>query len=378
MKTEGRGDSPDLHTESNRKPRATNPGLLSWGARIFLCVYSTCLFCNVNLGTNEVVESFPVGRRLSFDAANGRLWVVCRKCERWNLSPLEERWEAIEECERRFRDTRLRVSTDNIGLARLSEGLELVRVGAALRPEFAAWRYGDQFGRRRRRKLVRVGLGVGIVGGAVAGGIALGVSAGVGFGSGGWWIWRGIYAGYRRIAYGSPDAVVARVPYEDSLLGTQLFALKRKQLPEVRLGSAGEGRLLLSLPKEGRVVHLSGDAAERAVGYVLPAINWAGAERREVDQAVQLIEESRKPPVEFVHEVAQRSGVGRRLHELPSAARLALEMASHEESERRAMQGELALLETAWRQAEEIAKIADNLLVPPSVDEFLERNRGKR
>ena len=39
------------------------------------------------------------------------------------------------------------------------------------------------------------------------------------------------------------------------------------------------------------------------------------------------------------------------------------------------MEGELALLEAAWRQAEEIAKIADNLLVPSSVDEFVEKNR---
>ena len=43
------------------------------------------------------------------------------------------------------------VDTDNIGIARLREGLELVRIGPALRPEFAAWRYGDQFGRRRMR-----------------------------------------------------------------------------------------------------------------------------------------------------------------------------------------------------------------------------------
>jgi hypothetical protein len=62
-------------------------------------MYSTCLFCNANLGSNEVVEHFPVGRRLAFDATKGRLWVVCRSCERWCLSPLEERWEAIEECE---------------------------------------------------------------------------------------------------------------------------------------------------------------------------------------------------------------------------------------------------------------------------------------
>lgn len=341
-------------------------------------MYGTCLFCNANLGANEVIESFPVGRRLAFDAANGRLWVVCRKCERWNLSPLEERWEAIEECERRFRDTRLRVSTDNIGLARLSEGLELVRVGPALRPEFAAWRYGDQFGRRRRRRMVRAGLGVGIVGGAIAGGIALGVSAGVGFGSGGWWIWRGIYAGYRRIAYGSPETVVARVPYEDPKTGSQVFTLQRRHLPDVRVGITDERKLMLSLPRGRATVHMTGSEAERAVSYVLPAINWAGAERREVDEAVQLIEQSRKAPVEFVHDVARNAGAGRRLQDLPSAARLALEMASHEESERRAMEGELALLEAAWRQADEIAKIADNLLVPPSVDEFVERNRSKR
>lgn len=339
-------------------------------------MYATCLFCNAGLGGNEVVESFPVGRRLAFDAANGRLWVVCRKCERWNLSPLEERWEAIEECERRFRDTRLRVSTDNIGLARLSEGLELVRVGPALRPEFAAWRYGDQFGRRRRRQLIRVGLGVGIVGGAVAGGIALGVSAGIGVGGGGWWIWRGIYAGYRRIAYGSPEAVVARVPYDD---GRKVVALRRQQLGEVRLGTGREGRLFVSIPRADHVgaVHLYGDEAQRAAGYVLPAINAAGAERREVQRAVELIEQSRRSPEDFVRDIARGVGGGGRVLNLPNATRLALEMASHEESERRAMEGELALLEAAWKQAEEIAKIADNLLVPPSVDEFLERNRAK-
>lgn len=339
-------------------------------------MFATCLFCNASLGSNQVVEWFPVGRRLAFDAANGRLWVVCRKCERWNLSPLEERWEAIEECERRFRDTRLRVSTDNIGLARLAEGLELVRVGPALRPEFAAWRYGDQFGRRRRRMLVRAGLGVGVIGGAVAGGIALGASVGVGFGTGGWWIWRAVYGGYRRIAHGSPEAVVARIRYDD---GQRVLALRRRQLGDIRLGTHGDA-LLLSLPFPSRTgsVHLTGDEAQRAAGYVLPAINWAGAEKREVQDAVQLIEQSQKSPGDFVHDLARRAGVSRALRDLPNATRLALEMASHEESERRAMEGELALLEAAWKQAEEIAKIADNLLVPPTVDEFLERNRAKR
>ena len=101
-------------------------------------MYSTCLFCNTSLGANEIVEHFPVGRRLAFDSTKGRLWAVCTHCRNWNLAPIDERWEAIEECERAFRGTPLRVSTDNIGLATMREGLDLVRVGKPLRPEFAA------------------------------------------------------------------------------------------------------------------------------------------------------------------------------------------------------------------------------------------------
>jgi hypothetical protein len=46
---------------------------------------------------------------------------------------------------------------------------------------------------------------------------------------------------------------------------------------------------------------------------------------------------------------------------LSSTECLALEMALHEESERRALEGELALLEAAWRDAERIAHIADTI-----------------
>ena len=55
---------------------------------------------------------------------------------------------------------------------------------------------------------------------------------------------------------------------------------------------------------------------------------------------------------------------GRALVGLPHPVRLALEMAAHEESERRALEGELSVLEDAWRQAEEIAAIADDLFIP--------------
>lgn len=77
--------------------------------------------------------------------------------------------------------------------------------------------------------------------------------------------------------------------------------------------------------------------------------------------------------------VANRSEPNRAiLASLPARDRLALEMALHEESERRAMDGELAALEAAWREAEEIAHIADNLFIVPSVEEQFEAMRRKR
>src|ERR1041385_1711490 len=141
-------------------------------------MYATCLFCQKDLGRNETFETFPVGRRLAFDAAKGRLWVVCPHCERWNLSPLEERWEAIEKAESLYRGARRRVTMDQIGFAKLRDGTELVRVGQPLRPEFAAWRYGDQVRRRRRRQMLIAGAGVTALGAVVVGGAVAGASVG--------------------------------------------------------------------------------------------------------------------------------------------------------------------------------------------------------
>ena len=50
------------------------------------------------------------------------------------------------------------------------------------------------------------------------------------------------------------------------------------------------------------------------------------------------------------------------------ASPVALEMALHEETERRALDGELAMLEAMWREAEQIAAIADRLPELPAPD----------
>ena len=336
-------------------------------------MYATCLFCNGPLGANTAIEPFPVGERLAFDAAKGRLWVVCRKCERWNLSPLEERWEAIEECERRYRDTRLRVSTDNIGLARLKEGLVLVRIGAPQRPEMAAWRYGDQFGRRRKRKMIRVGIGVGAVGGIVGGLVTAGIATGASLGGAWWALSRGAEAGYRRIVYGDPKAIVARVP----LPGGHRLAIRRNQLDKIKLKPDADGAGWgLAVPTGAALTTITGEDALRAAGQVLPAVNWGGATQAEIERATEMLERAEDVRGLFTW-TAQTKLTPSELSKIDTPIRLALEMAAHEDSERRALEGELHLLEAAWRDAEEIAAIADDMFLPSSVGEFIDKHRAK-
>jgi hypothetical protein len=54
----------------------------------------------------------------------------------------------------------------------------------------------------------------------------------------------------------------------------------------------------------------------------------------------------------------------RKLSGLPGYVRLAIEMAAHEEQERRFLTLHLSVLEDAWKEAEQIAAIADDLLLP--------------
>ena len=343
-------------------------------------MYSTCLFCKTDLGANEAIEQFPVGRRLAFDAAKGRLWVVCRKCERWNLTPVEERWEAIEECERSYRGTKLRVSTDQIGLARLSEGLELVRIGQPLRPEFAAWRYGDQFGRRRRRTIMQMsamvaaGATIPIVGPVV--GLSLG---GVGVAS--------IQIANLGIGIYRQRRIVARLPAPD---GSHFLVRREQAKGTIMLPPRGREPWGLSIAhRKGRdpavpwwrydtdteTTDIRGVDAMRAAAQLLPYLNRKGASERVVGSALKLATKDSDPMETFdtAARVAAKLtswndwGQAGQLVRLPADLLLALEMVSHEDSERRALEGELHLLEEAWKEAEEIAGISDDLFLPSEI-----------
>ena len=80
---------------------------------------------------------------MAYDPHRGRLWTVCSACFRWNLTPLEDRWETLEACERAVRDEgRILVRTVNLSLVEVKEG-GLIRVGSPPRSEFVDWRYGS-------------------------------------------------------------------------------------------------------------------------------------------------------------------------------------------------------------------------------------------
>jgi hypothetical protein len=364
-------------------------------------MYRTCLFCSADLGSNDSIEEFPVGRSIAFDAWKGRLWAVCPKCARWNLAPIEERWEATEAAEKQFRDSRLRAQSENVGLAKLRDGTRLVRIGQALPGEMAAWRYGGQLVSRRNRYLL-VTAGVAVAAGALVFGVpSLLAVAGISVSG----MQPLLNVGNLLYQRKRAQRVVHRFGADDSPTGAPL-ELRRWQLNGAQVvDDAGDVALHLpnaleSEPQRtvgGRAVWsmpgmtVTGPAARTVLSRVMVDANASGASRRDVERALELL--AREPSAEdYLRSMAAReaglplrrvANFGRRRGrrrvlgrlrgdvmpvevqqtrgKLARPESLALEMALHEETERRALQGELAALEAAWRDAEEIAAIADAL-----------------
>ena len=344
-------------------------------------MYRTCIFCSADLGSNQSIEEFPVGRSIAFDGWKGRLWAVCPRCARWNLAPLEERWEATEAAEKRFRDSRLRAHSENVGLAKLPDGTRLIRIGRALPGELAAWRYGGQLLRRRRQYLI---VGAAAAAGALA---VVGGMAALGVGGGLAWMWSmaaNSWEEQRR------KKVIHRIAAADSPTGREI-AVRRWHVQGAWLDDAGGNGIVLHVPDVDRekrqqdgwgrtrfseAVPLPDPHARAVLGRAMVHVNNKGASRSRVQDAVGLLAEA--PSAEEYLRGLARGGhvLGKREdmrgRQLAAPAALALEMALHEETERRALEGELAVLEAAWREAEEIAAIADVL-----PDDPVDRLRGR-
>lgn len=285
-----------------------------------------------------------------------------------------------------FRHTLVRVSTDNIGLARMADGLELIRIGAPLRPEFASWRYGRHFGVRRRRTHIVAGTGIAAaavtaiaLGPTLAPALTLGAISIVAFPGlttvMGAIPMVGVLAAHDYLTY---DRVIARLPH-----GRRVVTVRAKHLGDIELKTdhTGDGATLHVMHDDGWAEFADGEAIH-ATSVLLTGANRYGASDASVQDAVRQIEDAGDAPSFLAAASSRNSWRGGRVMSLlnsyrglgamhlNSTERLALEMAVHEENERRAMEGELAVLASAWRDAEQIAAIADDELTPPKLYEI--------
>jgi hypothetical protein len=296
----------------------------------------------------------------------------------------------------------------------VADGTELVRVGAPLRPEFAAWRYGAVLRRREWRHLVRhaPSIGVGLAGGGVylagwvfvtGGGVATLVGGGAILGGGaatvaGMWALNKVGSALgaleertARAFLGSSVSVAARVRTGSG----DPLVVRRGHLAESMLRATAGRELGVALRHDGGVAELAGDDARRALAAVAPALNLSGAGAATVRDAVHSIE-VRGGSDAYLRTITRWVGRATRapagtptrwtpespipdtgLYGLTDPQRLALEIALHEEQERRAMDGELAALEQAWRDAEGLAAIADALALPTRVERAYEALRAR-
>jgi hypothetical protein len=185
----------------------------------------------------------------------------------------------------------------------------------------------------------------------------------------------------------------------------KVLRVYRADLDHTRLTAGEEGAdpWRLHLKHSYGRVELQGQRARRALGAILARVNRGGAASGTVRDATSLLADAGAPEQvarmvagvakaragNFAAEYAayqrgdwlkepfkpdriskqswtrgQEPSNPGALPRLPRALRLALEMSLHEDSEQAALEGELALLEAAWREAEELAAIADGLLTP--------------
>lgn len=172
-----------------------------------------------------------------------------------------------------------------------------------------------------------------------------------------------------------------------ALIHVQLRHLRKTS---IRIGT--DGSFGLDLEHSTGELRLDGAEARRVATMILPAVSRLGGTRDEIQQAVGRLERAggaegylaqaarhgqriSRHARGIMHEPADDYETG--LLALSTPFTLALEMALHEEQERRALEGELAELEKAWLEAEEIGAIADSLLLPEWVEDAVRRMRGE-
>lgn len=347
-------------------------------------MYERCLRCERAFGRNTELTHLPIGRRVAFDATTGRLWVICTRCDQWNLTPLEERWEAVTECERIAAAAEAQVSTGTMGLARTTSGFELLRVGGLPRDELANWRYGRAVRGRQLRMVAGLALAAGAAG-------LVGILGETSFHSGEFGAWSAVAS---CLALTHVWRRPPRLRLRFTLRSGRRLTVWGWDLSRVRFAWDRIGATLV-LPEGGRTLQLRGIDALAALGALLPALDRADAATVDIAAAVKIVDEAehaerrrarrvrrglrgRDGAEEYPArpwEIIARSSPTRVLEAMTPERRLALEMAVTEDLERLAMRALAADAVDDWRAADEIGQIADDLLLPEGVAAWIRMHR---
>lgn len=357
-------------------------------------MYEECQVCRRSLGHNTSIAHMPVGRRLAYDAVRGRLWIVCTKCEEWSLTPLEERWEAIEECEQLFNTAAVHVASrapsSTIGMAQAGD-VELLRIGDAPRDDIANARYGPRLLRRRARR-TRVATIVGIAAGAEVGALVL-----VGASTGSMQATAYLAAAGLYVAYWIGSAAdrfrLTRCRRPDgSTVWLTAADLQTVQVPPQRTQREWNGTdlALWNGKVDERFYH---DAVLTPLGAVLPALNASGGSRLTIASAVKLVDDAEAAVMrDAANATSLRDRKGRAawqrllqgtkgseafLYCRPLVERLALEIAVAEELERSALAQHVASVNARVPGESEVADIADNMFLPQGIVDWIARYKTR-
>jgi hypothetical protein len=325
-------------------------------------MFTRCLFCHGPFVENGHLAHMPRGRRIAFDPVQGRLWVICEGCHRWNLAPIEERDAALYELERLARDhARPLGRTANVTLMQAGP-LTLVRVGDAGLTEQAWWRYGRELRRRKasfeskRSRVTAYTFGamqyLGDVIGFSDGDVAIDwsdtpVADVLRWRRFGWAAWHG------RETCPYCNSTLRALRYD---LGWWVYPLR-----------GADGRLGVGIPCQRcdpwtpeKVYELHGDVAENVLRRLLAYQNIGGASERKITDAARAIEEAGSAGA-FA---AGIGGRGESLWKMGQVGTIGLEIALNESVERRLLDLEVRAIEFIWKREEEIARIIDQELTP--------------
>lgn len=310
-------------------------------------MFRSCAFCNAAFDGDGGPSGLGVGRRIAFDEWKGRLWVVCPRCSRWNLTPFDDRLERIEAVARAALQGRIAASTEQVALIRW-ERYDFVRVGKPPRVELATWRYGERLRNRQRERLKVV---VPLTVAAIGLGIAANVAAGGGFGVVVWNVHR-LADGFYKWLIGNRKVGLVEAPICARCGTVMQLRARHVQYARVVPDQHADIAVLLSCPKcRQEAAQLTGPDAIQVLRQGLTFLNLSPGGRRRAEDAAREVDQLGGAD-HLVRDIARRELT---LRSLRPERGLALEMAMDERAE-------VEELERQWKEAEEIADIADGTL----------------